>query len=64
MTSDNADRRCHWNRDDQPKKAKQLSEGKEREHQPDRMKSDRFADELRREDVSFEDLTAANNAEG
>ena len=63
MTSDNADRRCHRNGDDQPKKAKQLSEGKEREHQPDRVKSDRFADELRREDISFEELTASNNAE-
>src|SRR6202142_302393 len=63
MTSDNADRRCHWNGDDQPKKAKQLSEGKEREHQPDRMKSDRFADELGRKDISFEELTASNNAE-
>src|SRR5271155_1550260 len=64
MTSDNADRRCHWNGDDQPKKAKQLPESKQREHQPDWVKTDRFADELRREHISFKKLTGSNNAEG
>ena len=63
MTNDDADRCRSWNGDDQAQEAKQLSKGKEREHQPDRMKSDRFADELRREDISFKELTASNNAE-
>ncbi len=52
MASDNADRGRGWNCDDQPHEAEQLPESKQREHQPDRVKPDRFADELRREHVA------------
>ena len=63
MASDNADRGRGWNGDDQPQEAEQLPESKQREHQPDRVKPDRFADELRREHVALEELTCSNNAE-
>ena len=63
MTSDNADRRCGWNGDEQPQEARQLPEGKQGEHQPDWVKPDRLADELRREYVAFEKLTGSNNGE-
>ena len=64
MPGYHADRRCRWNGDDQPKKAKQLPKSKQRKHQPDRVKPDRFADELRREDVTLKELSRSNNAEG
>ncbi len=63
MTGDNADRGCRWNGDDQPKEAKQLPERKQRKHKPDRVKPDRFPDELGREDVTLKELTRSNHAE-
>ena len=46
MTGDNADRGRGWNGDEEAEKAEQLPESQQREHQPDRVKPDRFADEL------------------
>jgi hypothetical protein len=63
MAGHNADRRCGWNGDEEPQEAEQLSESKESEHQPDWVKPDRLADELRRKHVALEELTRSNNAE-
>jgi hypothetical protein len=63
MTSDNANRGRGWNGDEQPQEAEQLPESKQREHEPDWVKPNRFADELRREHVTFEELTRSDHAE-
>ena len=63
MTSENADRCRSWNSDEEAQEAEQLSESEEREHQPDGMKADQFAHELRREHISLKELSGSNNAQ-
>ena len=50
-------------RDQQADEAEQRAEGEQREHQPDRMQADALADELRLQDVAFEELAAEEDAE-
>ncbi len=58
VAGDYARRRSGRNRDDEANKAEQLTKRQQREHQPDRMQTDRPADELRRDHVAFEELSA------
>src|SRR5580658_2713013 len=64
MAAHNADRRSGGNGDEEPEETEQLPEGQQREHQPDRVKADGFADELRREHVALEELADPDNGEG
>ena len=50
------DRGGERNRNQKPDEAEQIAEGKQREHQPDGMQPDAFADEFRRQHVAFEKL--------
>src|SRR5690242_9977946 len=40
----------------------QITERKQREHQPDRMQADAFADKFGRQDIAFEKLAEQNDA--
>ena len=62
MAGHNANRCCGWN-GDEAEETEQLAESQECEHQPDRVKPDRFANELRRKHVALEELTRSNNGE-
>src|SRR5579863_1719870 len=64
MAAYNADRRRGGHGDEEPEETEQLAEGQKREHQPDRMKADGFADKLRREHVALKELAGPDNKEG
>ena len=45
------------------REAEERAEGEQRQHQPDRMQADRFADQFRREDVALEKLAGDDDAQ-
>ena len=60
--AEHADHGRERHRQQQADEAEQRAEGEQREHQPDRMQADGIADELRRQDVAFEELARGDDA--
>src|ERR1700739_1592065 len=50
------------NRGNETRETKQAAKRQQRENQPHRVQSDRFTDELRRQNIAFEKLTDQNDA--